>query len=86
MNIPHLPDKGSHKVLFDPSNLYIDGSDFREVCIVTQYKILTVFHFNKCLVCMYLMCVGDRARIQKTSSWTASWAETLWLCHLSRPL
>lgn len=31
LNIPHLPDKGTHKVFFDPSNLYIDASDFKEV-------------------------------------------------------
>ena len=30
-NIPHLPDKGVHKVPFDPSEIYIDRSDFREV-------------------------------------------------------
>jgi glutaminyl-tRNA synthetase len=31
LNIPHLPEKGAHKVFFDPSNLYIDASDFKEV-------------------------------------------------------
>ncbi|CAI8005215.1 Glutamine--tRNA ligase [Geodia barretti] len=31
LNIPHLPGKGAHKVFFDPSNLYIDASDFKEV-------------------------------------------------------
>ena len=30
-NIPHIPDKGTHKVYFDPSDLYIDASDFKEV-------------------------------------------------------
>ena len=30
-NIPHLPDKGTHSVTFDPSNLYIERSDLREV-------------------------------------------------------
>ena len=35
-NIPHLPDRGTHKVYFDPTDLYIDASDFREVrvCIM----------------------------------------------------
>ena len=33
-NIPHIPDKGTHMVYFDPSDLYIDASDFKEVqCI-----------------------------------------------------
>ena len=32
-NIPHLPDRGTHKVYFDPSDLYIDAADFKEVVI-----------------------------------------------------
>ena len=32
-NIPHLPDKGTHSVPFDPSDLYIDRSDLREVSL-----------------------------------------------------
>ena len=30
-NIPRIPDSGTHKVYFDPSDLYIDASDFKEV-------------------------------------------------------
>ena len=30
-NIPQLPDKGTHKVTFDPCELYIERSDLREV-------------------------------------------------------
>lgn len=32
-NIPLLPDRGVHKVSFDPCELYIDRSDLREVSI-----------------------------------------------------
>ena len=32
-NIQHIPEKGTHKVYFDPSDLYIDASDFKEVYI-----------------------------------------------------
>ena len=34
-NIPHLPDRGTHKVYFDPSDLYIDAADFKEVVTYT---------------------------------------------------
>ena len=30
-NIPHLPDKGTHAVPFDPCDLYIERGDLREV-------------------------------------------------------
>ena len=30
-NIPHIPDKGVHRVIFVPCDLYIECSDFREV-------------------------------------------------------
>jgi len=33
LNIPHLPQKGSHKVTFDPFDLYMERSDVREVCL-----------------------------------------------------
>ena len=45
LNIPHLPEKGAHKVFFDPSNLYIDASDFKEV--YTQRHMHTI-HIHYC--------------------------------------
>jgi glutaminyl-tRNA synthetase len=36
-NIPGLPDKGTHKVPFDPSELYIDRSDLREVSLKSSW-------------------------------------------------
>lgn len=40
-DVPHLPEKASHMVTFDPADLYIDRSDFREVrtglsCVVSN--------------------------------------------------
>ena len=32
-DIPHLPDKGFHTVTFNPSDLYMERSDIREVLI-----------------------------------------------------
>lgn len=32
-NIPTMPEKGVHKVPFDPCDLYMDMSDLREVCM-----------------------------------------------------
>lgn len=31
LNIPHLSHKGTHKVVFDPRDLYMERSDIREV-------------------------------------------------------
>ncbi len=40
-NIPHLPDKGTHSVPFDPCDLYIDRSDLREVGNKIAFTIWT---------------------------------------------
>ena len=67
-NIPHIPERGTHKVYFDPSNLYIDASDFKEV-LYTNYDMLHIHvHVHACTSCaftyyscivsyMYSMCI-----------------------------
>ena len=41
-DIPHIPQKGSHKVTFNPTHLYMERGDIREVRI----------H-----ICMYVACM-----------------------------
>ena len=50
-NIPHIPERGSHMVYFDPSDLYIDASDFREVTLQMSYAFSFYMAISPLLQC-----------------------------------
>ncbi len=45
-NIPQCPENGNHMVTFDPTDLYIDRADFKEV---TKTIITALLYPDQCL-------------------------------------
>ena len=37
-NIPHAPKKGTHKILLNPKELFIEAADFREVSVLFAHE------------------------------------------------
>ena len=58
-NIPQDSDKGVHTVTFDPTDLYIDRDDFKEVIIKCLYCLTAMGTVSLCTVYMslYISCV-----------------------------
>ena len=43
-NIPHIPSKGVHRVPFVPNEIFIERSDFKEVCLWVHVQCDVAFH------------------------------------------
>ena len=46
-NIPQCPEKGNHMVTFDPTDLYIDRDDFKEVIVHILFVCVDLQHYSR---------------------------------------